>query len=141
MYTVKRILFVCVENSCRSQMAEGLANALGKNILEAFSAGSKPSGKVNPLAIEAMKEIGIDISQSTSKGFNDLPKIKFDYAITLGCKDHCPFIPAANHIEWDIDDPSGKDIVFFRKTRDQIKENLTIFIKEKIDRRRPAYRR
>lgn len=126
----KRILFVCVENSCRSQMAEGFAKYFSKGNLEVFSAGSKPKGEINPLAVEVMKEIGIDISGQISKGFSDLPVRNFDYVITLGCKDICPFFPADRHIEWQIDDPQGKDINFFRKVRDQIKDKVKLLIEE-----------
>lgn len=121
---------MCIENSCRSQIAEGLANHFGKDILEAYSAGSKPSGKINLNAVEVMREIGIDISQQKSKGFNELSIKEFDYAITLGCKDICPFVPAHKHIEWNIEDPKDKDMEFFRKIRDQIKNNTLDLIKE-----------
>jgi len=126
----KRILFICIENSCRSQIAEGFVKHLDINTLEVYSAGSKPSGEVNPMAIEVMLELGIDISQQKSKGFNDLPIKKFDYVITLGCNDLCPFVPADKHIEWRIENPRGKDLNFFRKIRDQIKNEVTSFIKK-----------
>lgn len=90
---MKRILFICVENACRSQIAEGFARALGKGKVEAYSAGSRPSGKVNTRAVALMKERGIDISSQTSKSFDDLPVKEFDYAVTMGCPDSCPFIP------------------------------------------------
>jgi arsenate reductase len=118
---MRRVLFVCVENSCRSQMAEGLARYFGEGIVEVCSAGSKPSGKVSPDAVKVMREIGIDISRQTSKGFTELPFDNFDYVISMGCKDACPSVPAERHIEWDIEDPKGKDIDFFRFTRDKIK--------------------
>ena len=113
---MKKILFVCVENSCRSQIAEGFAKTLGKGIVAAYSAGSRPSGVVNPNAIKVMKEAGIDISYQISNGFNDLPTKEFDYAITLGCQDTCPFVPAEKHISWQIEDPKDKDyvIIFHR---------------------------
>lgn len=124
----KRVLFVCVENSCRSQMAEGFAAHLGNNVLEVYSAGSKPSGKINPDAVKVMQEAGINISAQQSKGFNDLPLREFDYVITLGCQDTCPFIPAKNHIDWHIDDPKGKDIDFFRRVRDEIQGKVRILV-------------
>lgn len=127
--SIKRVLFVCVENSCRSQMAEGFARVLGKNILEAYSAGSKASGSVNPVAVKVMKEAGIDISRQRSKGFDDLQKKNFDYVITMGCGEVCPFFPAGQQIDWHIDDPRGKDIDAFRSTRDNIKEKVADFIK------------
>lgn len=119
-----KVLFVCIENSCRSQMAEALARTLGQGRIEAYSAGSRPSGVIQPLAIEAMSEIGIDISSYRSKGFRDLGTGDFDLAITLGCQDTCPFIPAEEHLEWKIDDPKGKDIAFFRRTRDQLRDKI-----------------
>jgi arsenate reductase (thioredoxin) len=124
----KKILFVCVENSCRSQIAEGLAKTIGKGVIEAYSAGSSPSGKVNEDAIKVMEEEGIDIANNKSKGFDELPIKDFDIVITLGCKDTCPFIPADNHIEWLIKDPKGKDIAFSKQTKDQIKERITLLI-------------
>ena len=126
---MKKILFVCVENSCRSQMAEGFARAFGKGVVEAYSAGSKPSGKVNPLTIEVMREAGIDISGNLSKGFNELPVKNFDYVVTLGCQDICPFFPADKHLEWQIDDPKDKNIEFFRKVRDDISCKVSELIK------------
>jgi arsenate reductase len=127
---MKKILFICVENSCRSQMAEGWANFLAKSKMEVYSAGSLPSGKVNPLAIEVMKEAGVDISRNYSKGFSDLPIKEFDYTVTLGCADTCPFVPAKKYIDWKIDDPKGKDVEYFRKARDQIKEKVIELLKE-----------
>ena len=121
---MKKVLFVCVENSCRSQMAEGFAKLFGEGIFESYSAGSKPSGKIDPLAIEVMKEAGIEILSQRSKGFNDLGVKEFDMVITLGCGDVCPFVPAKEHIEWKIDDPKGKEIGIFRIVRDHIKKNI-----------------
>lgn len=121
---MKKVLFVCVENSCRSQIAEGLARNLGKGVIEAYSAGSRPSGKVNPDAIMVMKEVGIDISGNCSKGFKDLEEEKFDYAVTLGCGDTCPLVSAGKHIEWNIVDPKDKGLDFFRKTREEIRGKI-----------------
>ncbi len=91
---MKNILFVCIENSCRSQMAEGWARFFAKGLVEIYSAGSKPSGKINPDAAHVMAEAGVDISSQKSKGFNELPIKKFDYVITMGCKDVCALVPA-----------------------------------------------
>ena len=108
-------------------MAEGIAKSLGA---DAYSAGSKASGVVNPGAIEVMKEIGIDLSSSKSKGFNDLPHKEFYYVITMGCGDVCPYYPAKEKLDWKIEDPKGKPIEFFRKTRDQIKGLVEELLKE-----------
>jgi glutathione/glutaredoxin type arsenate reductase len=127
---MQKVLFVCIENSCRSQIAEGFARSLGKDVIEAYSAGSKPSGKVNPDAIKVMREAGIDISLQESKGFSDLTGKNFDYVITLGCGDACPFVPADKHIEWKIENPMGKDLDFFRQTRDEIRDKVINFIEK-----------
>ncbi len=121
---MKKVLFVCIENSCRSQMAEGFARLFGKGVFEPYSAGSKPSGKIADSAEEVMKEVGIEISSQKSKGFNDLNIKEFDIVITLGCGDVCPFIPAKEHIEWKIDDPKGKGIEYFRIVRDNIQGHV-----------------
>ena len=127
---MKKVLFVCVENSCRSQMADGFAKVLGKGKIESYSAGSRPSGKVNPDAVKIMQEAGIDISGASSKGFQDLGVKEFDYVITMGCGDVCPFFPAKEHIDWKIEDPKGKGEEFFRRTRDLIKERIESLIRE-----------
>lgn len=126
---MKKVLFVCIENSCRSQMAEGFARHFGKETIEAYSAGSKPSGKINPNAIKVMQEDGIDITSQQSKGFDELRVKDFDLVITLGCKDTCPFVPSKKHIEWQIEDPKEKNLEFFRKVRDDIKGNVKKLIR------------
>ena len=109
-------------------MAEALVKDLGKEMFEVYSAGSKPSGKVNPCATEVMQELNIDISKAHSKGFDQVPS-DFDYVISLGCKDSCPFVSAKQHVEWGIEDPKGKDIQIFRKVRDHIKEKISELMK------------
>ncbi len=120
-----RVLFVCVENSCRSQMAEGFARARGQGRVEAYSAGSKPSGRVNPRAIALMGERGIDLSSQTSKGFDDLPVKEFDYTVTMGCDDACPFIPVPDHRAWRVEDPKDLPDDEFRKVRDEIERKVS----------------
>lgn len=110
-------------------MAEGFAKHLGADLIDAYSAGSRPSGQVNPRAVTVMSEVGIDISSQASKGFADLPAKEFDLAVTLGCQDICPFVPADKHIEWQIEDPAGRDMDTFRNVRDQIRDNVTALIK------------
>ena len=90
----KRIVFVCVENARRSQMAEGFANAFGQGRLEVYSAGSSPSSQIDPLVIEVMKEKGIDLSSKKPKGLNDLPPVEMDYLVTMGCEETCPAVLA-----------------------------------------------
>ena len=118
---MKKVLFLCVENSCRSQMAEGFTRTLAAGTIKAYSAGSHPAGEVNQQAIEVMRQEGIDISAQTSKGVNALLLRDFDFAVSLGCEDTCPFVPAEKHIRWQIDDPKGRDLTFFKKVRDDIK--------------------
>ena len=129
----RKILFVCVENSCRSQMAEGFAKKHGGDKIEAFSAGSKPAGIVSPDAIKVMKEIGIDISDQTSKGFELLPYNKFDYIVTMGCQDTCPYFPAQKKVEWQIEDPKGKGTEVFRKVRDEIGSKVKELLNERTN--------
>jgi len=122
------VLFTCIENSCRSQMAEGFARTMGGGAVEAYSAGSKPSGVINPRAIAFMREKGIDISEQRSNGFKDMPVIEFDYAVSMGCQDICPFVPGARHIAWDIRDPKGLTDEGFRAIRDEIGGKVAAFI-------------
>jgi protein-tyrosine-phosphatase len=101
-------------------MAEGFARAFGKDAVSAWSAGSQPSGEVNARAIAFMQELGIDISGHTSKGLNDLPKVEWDYVVTMGCGDACPFLPARHRQDWDLPDPKSLDDQGFRAVRDRI---------------------
>jgi len=109
-------------------MAEGFARKFGGDKLEVFSAGSKPSGTVNPDAVLVMKEIGIDITGQVSKGFEQLPYNKFDYIVTMGCQDTCPYFPAKEKVDWQIEDPKGKGLEVFRRVRDEIKKKIEEWI-------------
>jgi protein-tyrosine-phosphatase len=124
MQAGKRVVFVCVENSNRSQMAEAFARLHGGEELEAFSAGSRPSGRVNPKAIEAMKEIGYDLSRHRSKSLQDIAAIPFDVAVTMGCGDECPFIQATRRLDWDIPDPKEMPPEPFRAVRSLIETKV-----------------
>ena len=117
---MKHILFVCIENSNRSQMAQAFANMYGEGNVQAYSAGSKPSGKINPKAIAAMKELGYDLSIHQSKSLDEVPGIVFDYAVTMGCGDACPLVRAKHRIDWNIPDPRDMDEAAFREVRDLI---------------------
>lgn len=125
---MKKIVFVCVENSNRSQMAQAFANIHGKGKVEAYSAGSNPSGKINPKAIEAMREIDYDLSAHNSKSVENLPKIKFDYLIGMGCGDSCPYILCNERIEWNIPDPKNMEKEEFNKVRDLIEKQVVELI-------------
>ena len=116
----KNILFVCIENSNRSQMAQAFAIIYGGDKVNALSAGSRPSGRINPKAIAAMKELGYDLSTHDSKSLDDIPNVVYDYAITMGCGDACPMVNAKNREDWDIPDPRDMDETEFRKVRDLI---------------------
>ena len=119
-----RVLFVCVENSNRSQMAEAFARIHGGNDVEAFSAGSQPSGSVNPKAIESMGELGYDLSVHRSKSIVDLPDVDFDFIVTMGCGDACPFVCAKRREAWDIPDPKNFPPDEFRAVRDLIESKV-----------------
>lgn len=121
----KKLLFVCVENSNRSQMSEAFAKILGGENVEAYSAGSKPSGMVNPKAIAAMKELGYDLSKHKSKSLQDVePFSPFDAVVTMGCGDACPWMPAKRFIDWEIPDPKNLPPDQFNKVRDEIKSKV-----------------
>jgi protein-tyrosine-phosphatase len=115
---------VCVENSNRSQMAEAFARIHGGARVEAWSAGSRPAGRVSPRAIEAMREIGYDLSRHVSKSLDDLPSGEFDAVVTMGCGDACPGIPARLCEDWDIPDPRDLPPERLREVRDRIEARV-----------------
>ena len=126
----KKVLFVCVENSNRSQMSQAFANIHGKGEVEAYSAGSKPSGIVNPKAIAAMKELGYDLSAHDSKSLDEVkPYAPFDAVVTMGCGDACPWMPAKKFIDWEIPDPKHMEPVRFNEVRDYIEEKVKELLK------------
>ena len=127
---MKKVLFACVENSCRSQMAEGFTHIHGTNSLVPFSTGSKASGEINNKAVIAMKEIGYDLTQHKSKGLDEFTDSNFDYLITLGCKDGCPNIETKFRKEWDIPDPKNMNLEDFYKVRDLIEKRVLSLIDE-----------
>ncbi|HEX7904515.1 MAG TPA: arsenic resistance N-acetyltransferase ArsN2 [Chitinophagaceae bacterium] len=125
----KKILFVCIENSNRSQMSQAFAKMIGGDEVEAYSAGSKPSGIVNPKAIAAMKELGYDLSVHDSKSLDEVKQFApFDAVVTMGCGDACPWMPAKKFIGWEIPDPKHMEPAEFNKVRDYIKEKVTDLI-------------
>lgn len=117
---MKKILFVCVENSNRSQMAEAFARMYGAGKVEPSSAGSRPSGRVNPKAIESMRELGYDLTTHVSKGLGDINGREIDVAITMGCRDECPLVVAGQRLDWMIPDPRNMTPQEFREVRDLI---------------------
>ncbi len=124
------IAFICVENARRSQMAQGFAEAFGKGNVEVYSAGSRPSSVIDPLAIEVMKEKGIDLSGKRPKGLNDLAPVEMDYLVTMGCEETCPAVLSKRTMEWQIPDPKGKPIDEFRKIRDMIEDRVRALLAE-----------
>ena len=115
-----RILFVCVENACRSQMAEAFARYYGGDRVEAASAGSRPRGQVDPQAIAVMKEQGIDLGGHTSKGLSTLPSDLWDVVVGMGCGEDCAVVPATRRITWQIPDPAHQPTSVYRQVRDLI---------------------
>ncbi|MFN3667055.1 MAG: arsenate reductase ArsC [Sediminibacterium sp.] len=125
----KKLLFVCVENSNRSQMSQAFATIYGGENIESFSAGSKPSGVVNPKAIAAMKELGYDLSTHDSKSLEEVKAYApFDAVVTMGCGDACPWMPAKQFIDWQIPDPKHMEPEEFNKVRDFIAEKVKTLI-------------
>lgn len=123
-----KVAFICVANSCRSQMAEGFAKHYGSDVLEVYSAGTKLAERVNPNAVEVMKEVGIDINSHKPKLLDEIPP-KVDILITMGCNVECPYIPCKLKEDWGLDDPDGKPIEEFRRTRDIIESKVKELIK------------
>jgi arsenate reductase (thioredoxin) len=127
----KKILFVCIENSNRSQMSQAFAKILGGDEVEAYSAGSKPSGIVNPKAIAAMKELGYDLSNHDSKSLDEVKAYApFDAVVTMGCGDACPWMPAKQFIDWQIPDPKNMEPQQFNEVRDFIAAKVKALINE-----------
>ena len=120
----KRILFVCVENSNRSQMAEAFARMHGGTSVEAHSAGSRPSGRVNPKAVEAMRELHYDLTTHGSKSLTKVPEGEYDAAVTMGCGDECPLVRAKLREDWKIPDPKEMPPDEFRAVRNLIEEKV-----------------
>ena len=116
----KHVLFVCVENSNRSQIAEAFARIHGGDAVQAYSAGSRPSGAINPKAIRFMDELGYDLSAHRSKSLDDIAGIDFDAVVTMGCGDSCPWAPAKRREDWALPDPRDMDDAGYRKVRDDI---------------------
>jgi len=121
---LKRVLFVCVENSNRSQMAEAFARLYGGSEVAAYSAGSRPSGRVSPKAIAAMAERGIDLAGHASKGLEAVEQFAFDAVVTMGCGDACPHVRARIRDDWALADPRELDAEGVRGVRDEIERRV-----------------
>lgn len=127
-----KVAFVCVHNSCRSQMAEGWAKELGSHIFEAYSAGTEDYPEVKPGAVQVMEEAGVDMSSHRPKLLSDIPE-ELDLLITMGCNVYCPFVPNRHMEDWGLEDPSGGPIEGFRETRDLIKAKVEELIRRLED--------
>jgi protein-tyrosine-phosphatase len=126
----KRVLFVCVENSNRSQMAEAFARIEGGAAVDPHSAGSRPSGRVNPKAVEAMRELGYDLAVHRSKSLGELPNVEFDAVVTMGCGDACPNVPAKRREDWQIPCPKEMPVEEFRQVRDMIRDKVKALLND-----------
>ena len=132
--TIASVMFVCVHNAGRSQMAQGFLQHLAGDRIEVRSSGTMPGDQVNPSAVAAMAELGIDISSATPKILTDEDVRASDYVITMGCGDKCPFYPGKIYLDWVLEDPAGKGVESVRPIRDEIKilvENLVAEIDAK----------
>ncbi len=124
------VLFVCVHNAGRSQMAAGFMRELGGDRVQVLSAGSAPKGSINPIAVAAMREVGIDISDEQPKLLTNEAVIESDAVITMGCGDACPIFPGKRYEDWVLEDPAGQDIEFVRVVRDEIKARVEALLGE-----------
>ena len=122
--SLKRVLFVCVENSNRSQMAEAFARLYARDKVEAYSAGSRPSRQINPKAIQAMQEVGYDLSEHVSKSLTEIPDVEYDFVATMGCGDECPVVRAKRREDWNIPDPKNMSGEEFRAVRGIIESKV-----------------
>ncbi len=123
------VLFVCVHNAGRSQMAAGFLAALSDGAVDVRSAGSMPGDQINPVAVEAMAEVGIDIASEQPKVLTDQAVQDSDVVITMGCGDACPFYPGKRYEDWELDDPAGQDLATVRPIRDEIKRRVEELIR------------
>ena len=124
------VLFVCVHNAGRSQMAAGFMNAIGAGRVEVLSAGSAPKDSINPIAVQAMQEVGIDISNNVPKVLAPEAVQESDAVITMGCGDACPYYPGKRYEDWVLDDPAGQGIESVRVIRDDIKQRVEQLLSE-----------
>jgi len=124
------VLFICIHNAGRSQMAAGLLKHLTGNRIKGFSAGSKPVNELNPVAVEAMAEIGIDISQNIPMLLDESLMEEVDIVVTMGCGDTCPILPEKNYLDWQLDDPADQKIEKVREIRDQIENKVRLLTEE-----------
>ncbi|WOP13970.1 arsenate reductase ArsC [Streptomyces cyaneofuscatus] len=128
MLSKPSVLFVCVHNAGRSQMAAAFLTHLGQSKVEVRSAGSAPAGSVNPAVVEAMNEVGIDISAEVPKVLTTQAVQASDVVITMGCGDACPVFPGKKYLDWKLDDPAGQGVEAVRPIRDEIQARITALL-------------
>lgn len=128
MTTTPRILFLCVHNAGRSQMAAGFARALGAGRVEVATGGSEPAATVDPVAADAMAEAGIDVAAAEPRRWTDDELRSASVVVTMGCGDECPFIPGVRYEDWQVDDPRGRPIEDVRHIRDEIRRRVESLI-------------
>ena len=131
------VLFVCVHNAGRSQMAAAFLTSLSKGAVEVRSAGSQPAGKINPAAVEAMAEVGIDMSAEVPKVLTTEAVKDSDVVITMGCGDECPYFPGKRYEDWVLEDPAGKGVESVRPIRDEIRTRIEALITELVPAQHP----
>jgi arsenate reductase (thioredoxin) len=124
------VLFLCVHNAGRSQMGAGFMRSLGGNKVRVFSGGSEPASKVNPSAVEAMREVDIDIADYVPQKWSMEMLHEVDVVVTMGCGDTCPYIPGKRYVDWPLDDPAGQGVDAVRPIRDQIKTLVETLLSE-----------
>jgi arsenate reductase (thioredoxin) len=127
---VPTVLFVCVHNAGRSQMAAGWLQHLGRDRVQVLSAGSAPAGSINPVAVEAMAEEGIDIAAEQPKVLTEAAVRESDVVITMGCGDECPYFPGKRYEDWVLEDPAGQGIESVRPIRDEIRARVEALLTE-----------
>ena len=124
------VLFVCVHNAGRSQMAAGWLTRLAGERIDVRSAGSEPADRINPIAVEAMREVGIDITAERPKLLTDEAVVRADVVVTMGCGDSCPYHPGKRYLDWQLTDPAGQPIEVVRQVRDEIRQRVAVLVGE-----------
>ena len=130
---VSEVLFVCVHNAGRSQMAAGLVDQLSEGRVHVRTAGSEPADRINPVVVEAMIEVGVDLSKELPKALTDESVRAADVVITMGCGDACPVYPGKRYEDWTVDDPAGQDLPTVRRIRDEIDARVQALVAELVD--------
>jgi arsenate reductase (thioredoxin) len=135
VHAVPEVLFVCVHNAGRSQMAAALLDHRADGAVHVRSAGSDPSDRLNPAVVEAMSEVGLDISKAFPKPLTDASVEAADVVITMGCGDACPFYPGKRYLDWDLEDPAGKSLATVRRIRDEIDDRVQALLRALVPAR------